>query len=178
MSASIESEDDKMNRWPRILIVVTLVASTIGCDRLSKRVALRELAGGPRRSFLGDTLRLDCVENRGAFLSMGARLPDRARTPLLAGATIVGLIALSVVLVRRRCAGGWDTVGLSLVWAGGASNLVDRLSRGQVVDFLNIGVGSLRTGIFNMADVAITCGVLLILLGRRGADSSRRPDGE
>jgi len=51
------------------------------------------------------------------------------------------------------------------MWGGGASNLIDRASRGHVVDFLNLGVGSLRTGIFNVADVAVLLGAVLIVVG-------------
>ncbi len=158
-----------MRRWTRVLAIIGLAAATIGCDRLSKQVASRELAGGPTRSFLGGLLRLDYVENPGGFLSLGASLPGRIRGPLLSGGTAVVLAVLATVLVRRQFAMCWETVGLGLVWAGGASNLYDRITAGQVVDFLNLGVGSLRTGIFNVADVAITTGCALILLGQRGS---------
>jgi signal peptidase II len=54
---------------------------------------------------------------------------------------------------------------LALVLAGGSSNLVDRfVNDGYVVDFINIGAGPIRTGIFNVADAAIAAGVLLILV--------------
>jgi signal peptidase II len=54
----------------------------------------------------------------------------------------------------------------ALVFAGGVGNLIDRLMYdGFVIDFINIGVGSLRTGIFNVADVAVTLGLLIIMLG-------------
>jgi signal peptidase II len=56
-------------------------------------------------------------------------------------------------------------LGGSLIVGGGFSNLVDRIfNRGIVVDFMNMGVGGLRTGIFNVADVAIMAGVGLLLL--------------
>ncbi len=163
-----------MTDWIRTLAIVASVTATIGCDRMSKEVATRQLAGVPRRSFLGDTFRLEYVLNRGGFLSLGSGLPDAARTALLTGTTSVLLVLLSVVLVRRRLGGGWDTVGLGLVWAGGVSNLVDRLVRGQVVDFLNFGIGPVRTGIFNVADVAITCGCALVLLAQYGSRSGIR----
>jgi signal peptidase II len=51
------------------------------------------------------------------------------------------------------------------MWGGGASNLIDRAARGHVVDFLNVGLGSLRTGIFNVADIAVLLGALLIVVG-------------
>ena len=64
-------------------------------------------------------------------------------------------------------------VGLSLFVAGGASNWIDRVIRGSVVDFINVGIGPLRTGIFNVADVAIMlgAGVLLFAELRRGKDA-------
>jgi signal peptidase II len=163
----------------RALAAIALAASTVGCDRLSKQVAIRELSGEPPRSYLGDTFRLDYVENRGAFLSLGASLPDRVRKPLLTGATGVLLLGIGVVLVRRRFASGLDNVGLSLVWAGGVSNLVDRIETGRVVDFMNVGLGPFRTGIFNVADVAIMLGIGLVLFGvhapsQRGARAAEQ----
>ena len=53
------------------------------------------------------------------------------------------------------------------MWAGGTSNQIDRAARGSVVDFINVGVGSLRTGIFNVADLAIVFGFALVLIGFR-----------
>lgn len=52
---------------------------------------------------------------------------------------------------------------VALIFSGGVSNLFDRLAYdGSVVDFINIGIGPVRTGIFNVADVAITVGVLIL----------------
>lgn len=58
-----------------------------------------------------------------------------------------------------------DTVvARSLVLSGGLGNLVDRIiNDGRVIDFMNIGIGSLRTGIFNVADVCITVGVVVLI---------------
>ena len=77
--------------------------------------------------------------------------------------------------VRRLLRSRQPLVGRrrSLIFAGGASNLADRLLYdGYVVDFINIGIGSFRTGIFNIADVAITAGVVILLLGQRTAMQS------
>jgi len=58
-------------------------------------------------------------------------------------------------------------LALSLIFSGGLSNFYDRIANnGAVVDFLNIGIGSLRTGIFNVADIAIMLGVLLLVCTR------------
>ena len=61
-------------------------------------------------------------------------------------------------------------LGVALLIAGGGSNWLDRITRGSVIDFLNVGIGPVRTGVFNVADVAIVMGVALIA-GYAGADS-------
>jgi signal peptidase II len=75
------------------------------------------------------------------------------------------LLVLVAILAIHRGWVGVPLAGAALMWGGGASNLIDRAARGHVVDFLNIGVGSLRTGIFNVADVAVLLGALLIVFG-------------
>ena len=59
--------------------------------------------------------------------------------------------------------------GLALVAAGSLSNFADRVAYGRVIDFLNVGIGGLRTGIFNVADVAIMVGVALFLVAESRA---------
>ena len=54
-------------------------------------------------------------------------------------------------------------VALSSVISGGVGNLIDRIWRGSVIDFIYIGVGPLHTGVFNIADMAITGGLMLML---------------
>ena len=63
-------------------------------------------------------------------------------------------------------------VGLVLFLAGGISNLVDRIAMGSVIDFLNIGIGPVRTGIFNVADVAIMARHRRLLLIDTGAGAA------
>jgi len=72
-----------------------------------------------------------------------------------------------VVAVRQRWSGA-ILAGACLIWAGGASNLMDRLARGSVVDFLNVGIGPVRTGIFNIADLAVAIGIVLLFAAYRG----------
>lgn len=146
----------------RLAVLLFAALATIGCDQATKAVAIRELATGPDRSFLSDTVRLGYVENTGGFLSLGAGLPPAVRTAVFTVATGLGLLAVLVVAIRRRT-DGWAAVGLVLLVSGGASNWLDRLIRGSVVDFLNVGIGPVRTGIFNVADVAIMAGAAVFL---------------
>jgi len=159
----------RRGRATRILAVMGVVLSTIGCDRATKEIASRHLAGRPQLSIAADSVRLEYAENRGGFLSVGSEMPEAVRTSLFSIGTGVLLAWLGVSACRSVLAGGW-ALGPALLWAGGISNLADRVTRGSVVDFLNLGLGPLRTGIFNVADVAITAGVVLVALdvGRRG----------
>jgi signal peptidase II len=155
-------------------VLLVAVLATIGCDRVTKHIATTALAGEPERSYLAGTIRLEYVENTGGFLSLGASLPSSARRALLTIGTGVVLVALFGAAVRLRWR-GWLLIGTSLVLAGGASNWVDRLVRGSVVDFLNVGVGSLRTGIFNVADMAIMVGVAVLLFAHGRSHDARTP---
>ena len=153
-----------MRSGARIALLLSVVAATIGCDRVTKALAVGHLAGGPDRSYLVDTLRLEYTENPGAFLSLGSDLPGWARRALFVYGTALSLVVISLVALRPSSR-SLGALGLSLIWAGGASNLVDRVARGSVVDFLNVGIGPLRTGIFNVADLAITLGAFLVVAG-------------
>src|SRR5437899_3846598 len=97
-------------------VLLGLASSTIGCDRVTKHVAAVALAGAPGRSFLADTLRLEYAENRSAFLSLGAGLPEDARIGLFTVGTGLLLAVLAWLALRR----GWsrrDAAGLTLIWA-------------------------------------------------------------
>jgi signal peptidase II len=148
----------------RVLFLIVAALGTIGCDRVSKHAASAYLAGTPDRSFLSDTIRVGYVENAGGFLSLGAELPPIAKDAVFTVATGIALMALLGLTLSRKYTGSAE-LGLVFFLAGGASNWIDRMLRGSVVDFLNMGIGPLRTGVFNMADVAIMLGAGLFVLG-------------
>jgi signal peptidase II len=154
------------------LALTLAVLSTIGCDRVTKHAAETFLSGLPSRSYLADTVRLGYAENTGGFLSIGAEMPSAVRTGLFTVGTGLLLFTLVFIGIRRR----WDrpsALGLALFVAGGASNWIDRVTRGSVVDFLNVGVGPVRTGVFNIADVAIMLGAGMIVIALARAPRAR-----
>lgn len=146
------------------LTLLAVIILTIGCDQVSKRVATVHLVDAPRMSYFNDAFRLEYAENPGAFLSLGADLPPWARTALFTVGTAI-VLAVGIISLFTHTWSRLAVIGICLYLAGGASNLADRLVDGHVVDFLNIGVGPLRTGIFNVADMAVMSGVLLFLVG-------------
>jgi len=152
----------------RLLLVSTLLICCVGCDQIAKQVVRSQLTLWESHSYLSDTVRLIYVENAGAFLGFGDSLSKSARTFVFRGA--VGLIVLGLLWAAAfaRGIGRWQIIGLALLGAGGLGNLIDRvLYDGRVTDFLNLGLGSLRTGIFNIADVLEVTGVVLFVLALR-----------
>lgn len=152
----------KLKATAKFLALSLAMMSIVGCDRVAKRVATEVLAGEPGRSYFFDTVRLSYAENSGSFLSLGASLPEPVRFALFTLCAGI-LLALLIAHAFRARLSGAGSLGLALFIAGGASNWMDRLSDGRVVDFLNIGVGPVRTGMFNIADMAILAGVGMLL---------------
>jgi signal peptidase II len=151
----------------RLLLIVTILVSCVGCDQATKSVAKAYLSETQVVSLLGGGVRLQIAKNYGAFLSVGQSMPRTTRTALLTAgvaAVLVGLFAYGLI-----AAPGNPLVlpALAIVIGGGVSNLLDRLFYGgYVLDFLNVGIGPLRTGIFNVADVFIMAGVLVLVCGK------------
>lgn len=154
-----------MKNFRRGLLLCLLLTATAGCDRVTKHYAATTLAGMPGQSYLGDTVRLDYYENSGGFLSTGADWQPQTRAVVFQVANGVFLIGMLIFAVRYQWS-RWAAAGLMLFIAGGLSNLIDRVAIGTVIDFMNVGIGPLRTGIFNVADVAIMAGVALLTFDR------------
>jgi signal peptidase II len=156
-----------MRLIPRFLAVMLTLLGCVGCDQVSKSTARAWLASGVSESFFGDSLRLQLVENPGSFLSLGASLPEHVRFTLFTAAVAVLLLCLVSASLFAGRLGFWRCIALALVAGGGTSNLIDRLiNSARVTDFLNLGIGSFRTGIFNVADMTILLGALLLVLKR------------
>ena len=151
-----------MSNFRRGVLLCLLLAGTAGCDRVTKHLAVTTLAGAPDQSFLADTVRLQYHENPGAFLAFGASWSPASRALLFQFGNALFLAGAGFLAARYR----WSPVaasGLVLFLAGGISNLADRMAIGGVIDFLNVGIGPVRTGIFNVADVAIMAGIAMVL---------------
>jgi signal peptidase II len=142
------------------LWLLLIILAIIAIDQYTKHLA-RPLARMAPIHY--GPLTLTYAENRGAFLSLGANLPDGVRAWLFNGVVAVGLVAVMIMLLRRREPHG-DDVPFSLIVAGGIGNLIDRMRfDGAVTDFLYLHAGPLHTGIFNVADMAITAGAVWLL---------------
>lgn len=156
------------------LILLPLLSVTLILDQLSKQWAIGELRGQYPRSYAANIFRLEYSENTGAFLGLGSALPEWLRFWLLNIFVGIVLGLSTAFLFRTRGIERPQVIGLSLLISGGASNLLDRFFRDgrYVVDFMNIGLGQLRSGIFNVADIAIMAGIFLFVLAQPRASRS------
>lgn len=164
-----------MQKINRILILLFVLISCVGCDQATKLVARQTLATAPMQEYAGGLFRLVYAENPGAFLSLGATLSENARfwifvvmaALLLTG---VGWFALRFSQQTPQIV----IVAIALVIGGGLGNLIDRIvHEGRVVDFMQVGFPWLRTGVFNVADMAIMAGVAIMLLATLRSQDER-----
>lgn len=154
-----------MTKLTKFFLVLLTIVFCVGCDQTTKAVAKAHLSRTEAASFAGDTLRLQYAENPSAFLSLGSSLPKEWRRLIFTGATAIFLGLLVMYMLFVSSVSPLSVVSLSLIAGGGLSNLLDRIAyNGYVVDFINVGFGTLRTGIFNVADMAITLGAILIMV--------------
>jgi signal peptidase II len=154
-----------MNRAKRLMLILVVMAGCVGCDQATKSLAEIHLSYAETLSFFGDTVRLQLSDNHGAFLSLGATLPEAWRQFLFGVGVPTLLVALFLYALLAKRLSAVGAFALALYIAGGASNLADRVARGgYVLDFINLGVGPLRTGIFNVADVFIMAGAVVLAI--------------
>lgn len=155
----MKDESSKTER--RWAIAALLLMWTVACDQATKHVAASSFIDEIPYTLGGGFVELFYSENAGAFLGLGSEFHHSTRFWLFT----VGVGGLLLVFSARlfQATKPVELVGWSLVIGGGASNLIDRLLRdGRVVDFLRIGIGELRTGIFNVADAAIVLGLVCL----------------
>ena len=155
----------RASKCVRLLIGLAILSSFIGCDQATKSIATSALKDSEVQSYLGDTVRLEYALNPGGFLSMGASFSPKTRFLIFVGFNVVVMCCVGVFLVTHWNARLAIFVSLSYMLAGGIGNLIDRIGNGGLVtDFLNLGIGPVRTGIFNVADVGVMFGAAVLVV--------------
>jgi signal peptidase II len=119
------------------------------------------------------------AENKGVSLGMLPAESTEMRLLLIAVTSLIALIVLVWMLREKR---QWDIAGLALILGGACGNIWDRWTEGFVIDYLDLHFGAWRPFyVFNLADTAITFGVVIILarsifLREKHADESEPAD--
>lgn len=157
------------NRW-----FWSLAGTVLVCDVVTKRIA--EQALQPMHvphEVVGDVLRFTLTYNRGAAFSMS--LGDYSRWGFAVMAAIV-LTVLWRTLASAPAADRWQGAAIGLVSGGALGNLLDRLRHAEgVVDFIDMGIGDTRFWTYNVADMGVTFGAIMLILAMLKASNDPSP---
>ena len=132
-----------------ILIIIFLILSL---DQLTKLLVTKSLSFNQSIPLLKGVLHLTLIHNRGAAFGI-----LKNQVPLFIVTSIFAIILIYLNL-KDKNQGKLYSVSLSLILAGALGNLIDRIFRGYVIDFLDFRIWP----VFNVADSAITIGVILL----------------
>jgi signal peptidase II len=168
-----------MKNWLKVLLFSLTCVVFIGCDRITKNLAKAHLPFSEPISYFHDTFRFERVENTGAALSFGDALPKAVSFWLLSMVPLAILVALFIYVVRQlNNFSLLKLLSFSLVIAGGLGNIIDRIVYDRhVTDFMNMGIHNVRTGIFNVADMCITAGIIGLFFSYSGKNKGLlKPD--
>ncbi|MEO9892926.1 signal peptidase II [Aurantibacter sp.] len=154
----------RSNSVLRNVLIITLVLLNIGCDQISKDVVRKNVESSEYIQIIGDNFILTNVENTGAMLGFGSNLSPILKMIFLQALPVFVLLILLFRILRKRELDKFMALAFACVIGGGIGNLIDRIAHGSVTDFFFVEIGIFKTGIFNMADVSVTFGVLLILV--------------
>ena len=145
------------------IYIVLLVLLNIGCDQISKNMVRKNVEYHEHISLINDNFILTKVENEGAMLGFGSELSPILKLVFLKSVPIIVLLILLYRILQKPKMNKWLVFAFACVIGGGIGNLIDRIVHGQVTDFFLIDLGFFKTGIFNMADVSVTMGALMVL---------------
>ena len=154
----------------RSIYIYAVIILTIAVDQISKIVVRNNIVGrtdinpGERISVIGDAFILMNVENTGAFLGMGSDLNPTLRIILLLALPIIVLAFVLRHILKDKSLDNWSLFAFASIIGGGIANVYDRIVYGSVTDFFFIDLGGVfRTGIFNMADLSVTTGMIILV---------------
>ena len=154
-----------LNKRKRNLLITTIFFLSIILDQISKIWVRNNFESYIENSIIGDVFTLIKVENTGAFLGMGSELSEIPRVLLLIVLPIIVLISITIYTYIDKSLDKISIIGFSLIIGGGIGNIFDRIVYGSVTDFLYLDFGGVfKTGIFNIADLSVTTGMILILI--------------
>lgn len=159
-----KKENMAYKKVARTAVLLLLIACNVSCDQVSKTIARQQIDYGEQIKLASGYFTFIKVENRGAFLSLGHGLPEGFRIVLLLILPLVVLLYALYYLLTKYHLSNLLALGMSFAIGGGIGNLYDRWRHGAVTDFMHLDLGVFQTGIFNMADVSLTIGVVMMFI--------------
>jgi signal peptidase II len=149
-------------RWMPLLIIGFVIAF----DRVSKLYIQHALSSWSSISVIPGLFRIVHTENPGAAFGILAQGNAMIRAAVLIGISTMVMVFVASALWSRTSSftGTWTRFSLALILGGAVGNLLDRILRGTVTDFLEVYNGTWSFPAFNVADSAITVGSIILLI--------------
>lgn len=144
-------------------MILIIVLITVSCDQISKEITRQKVDPKAFIPIIKNHLILTNVENTGAMLGFGQDFPPLLKKFLLQALPMLLLLILLYRIMSKPNLNLLVIIAFALVIGGGLGNLIDRIAYGSVTDFFQIRLGFFRTGIFNIADVAVTLGLFMFI---------------
>ncbi|APY08812.1 signal peptidase II [Winogradskyella sp. J14-2] len=148
----------------RTIFIVLLIVFNIAIDQISKvyvraNIELREVI-----ELIGDKFILTNVYNKGAFLGMGSDMNPTLRVIFLLILPTIVLGYVIYYIIKTKELDRLSLIAFCCIVGGGIANVFDRIVFGKVTDFFFIDLGGIfKTGIFNVADISVTTGMIILL---------------
>lgn len=140
-----------------IAITAAVILALVGADQLTKYLVLTHLADGSKMTVIPDILQFRFAANTGAAFSLFT-----GKTWLLSVVTAAILFGAAFVLAKGLLNTRAEKWSLVLIIAGGLGNLIDRIFRGYVVDFIEVLF--MKFAVFNFADCCVTIGAAVLIV--------------
>lgn len=138
--------------------VLLISVAVVVVDQITKLLVKYFFRYGRPHEVLGDVVRLTYIENPG--MAFGINFGGQLFFTVFAS---IATVIIFIYIVRARRERLPSRLALSLILGGAVGNLIDRYLYGRVVDFIDIGVGGTRWPVFNMADSAVTVGMVILI---------------
>ncbi|WP_417871146.1 signal peptidase II [Winogradskyella sp.] len=148
----------------RNVFIVLLIVFNIAIDQITKVMVRADIKLGEIIELVGDKFILTNVYNKGAFLGMGSEMNPTLRLIFLLILPTIVLIYVTYYIIKTKELDRLSLIAFCCIVGGGIANVFDRIVYGKVTDFFFIDLGGIfKTGIFNVADISVTTGMIMLL---------------
>ena len=148
----------------RNIFIALLIAFNIAIDQISKIIVRANFDYREIKPIIGDKFILQYVENKGAFLGMGSDMNESLKMIFLLVLPALVLGYVIYYIIKNKNLDRLSLIAFCCIIGGGIANVFDRIVRSEVTDFFFINLGGVfKTGIFNVAALSVTTGMIMLL---------------
>lgn len=151
----------------RNVFITLLIIFNIAIDQISKAIVRGSMVRGGKGQInvIKDYFQLIWVENEGAFLGMGSDMNPTLKLIFLLILPTLVLAYVIYYIIKTKELDRLSLIAFCCIIGGGIANVFDRIVYSQVTDFFFIKITeTIKTGIFNVADLSVTTGMIMLLI--------------